>query len=78
MLWKIRVSLTVVIALLVCSPAFAQASDYDRRPRTASVSGRVTVGGKYEANVTVTITEVHPGIREARIFSLGGREFVDH
>ncbi len=76
MLWKI--SLTVVIAMLVCTMAFAQASDYDRRPRTASVSGRVTIEGKPAANVTVTVTEPQSGIMEARIFSLGGRDFVDH
>src|SRR5215510_1352510 len=78
MLRQIRVSLTVAVALLSASLAFAQASDYDRRPRTASVSGRVTIGGKPAANVTVRVIEPQSGTIEARIFTLGGRDYVDH
>ncbi|MEP7271824.1 MAG: carboxypeptidase-like regulatory domain-containing protein [Acidobacteriota bacterium] len=74
---QLRSLLLVAATLLLSSLAFAQTSDYDRRPRTASISGRVTKDGKPSANVTVTITEFPPGIREARIFSIGGREFVD-
>ena len=70
--------MTVAGALLACSQALAQAADYDRRPRTASVSGRVTIEGKPAANVTVAVTEPQSGIMEARIFTLGGRDFVDH
>jgi len=78
MLRQIRVSLTVAVALLSASLAFAQASDYDRRARTASVSGRVTIGGKPAANVTVRVIEPQSGTIEARIFTLGGRDYVDH
>lgn len=59
------------------SIAFAQEAGVDRRPRTASVSGRVTVDGKPSANIAVTVTETHSGSREARIFTLEGREVVD-
>jgi Carboxypeptidase regulatory-like domain len=75
---RTRACLTVAIVLLACSQSFAQAADYDRRPRTASVSGRVTIEGKPAANVTVTVKEARSEMLEARIFSLGGREFVDH
>ena len=75
---RTRACLTVAIVLLACSQSFAQAADYDRRPRTASVSGRVTIEGKPAANVTVTVKEARSEMPEARIFSLGGREFVDH
>src|SRR5262245_59168414 len=75
---RIRIVITVAGALLACSQAFAQATDYDRRPRTASVSGRETIEGKPLANVTVTVTEPQSGIMEARIFTLGGRDSVDH
>jgi hypothetical protein len=75
---RTRACITVAIVLLACSQSFAQAADYDRRPRTASVSGRVTIEGKPAANVTVTVKEARSEMPEARIFSLGGREFVDH
>jgi Carboxypeptidase regulatory-like domain len=75
---RTRAYLTVAIVLLACSQSFAQAADYDRRPRTASASGRVTIEGKPAANVTVTVKEARSEMLEARIFSLGGREFVDH
>ena len=75
---RTRAYLTVAIVLLACSKSFAQAADYDRRARTASVSGRVTIEGKPAANVTVTVKEARSEMLEARIFSLGGREFVDH
>ncbi len=77
MLWHIRVGLTAIAALLTSTSVLAQAPDRDLRPRTASISGLVTISGKPSANVTVTVTEDHSGIREARIYSLGGRDFVD-
>src|SRR5262245_28706399 len=77
MLYKIRVSLSLAVALLACSMAFAQSSEHDYRPRTASVSGRVMIGGKYSANVIVTVKEDHQGTMEAKIFSLGRQEFLD-
>jgi hypothetical protein len=77
MRWPIRISFIFAAILSFCSSAFAQTSDYDRRPRTASVSGRVTVEGKPSPKVTVMVTEDHSGIIEARIASTGGREFVD-
>jgi hypothetical protein len=77
MLWQIRIIITITVMMSAWSLAFAQAPDRDLRPRTASFSGCVTVEGKPSANVTIAATEHPPGIREARIFSLGGREFVD-
>jgi len=44
--------------LLVFDIANAQTSQGDNRPRTASISGRVTIAGKAAANVKVTVTEV--------------------
>ncbi|HEU0180386.1 MAG TPA: carboxypeptidase regulatory-like domain-containing protein [Blastocatellia bacterium] len=44
--------------LLVFDIANAQTSQVDNRPRTASISGRVTIAGKAAANVKVTVTEV--------------------
>ncbi len=77
MLCHLRVCFTLTLVLLPCSAAFAQGSDRDLRPRTASLSGRVMIEGKYAANVTVTMVEEHRGIREVRIFSSGGQEFID-
>lgn len=75
---RIRAYITVAIVLLACSRSFAQAADYDRRPRTASVSGRVTIEGKPAANVTVTVKEAQSEMMEVKIFTLEGHEFVDH
>jgi protocatechuate 3,4-dioxygenase beta subunit len=77
MLWQIRLGLLIAAALSLTSLAFAQANDYDRRPRTASVSGRVTVGGKPAANITVTVTEDYSGMFAVKIIALGGRDTVD-
>lgn len=47
------------IALLgALSIADAQTSQIDNRPRTASISGRVTVAGKAGANAKIVITEI--------------------
>ena len=75
---RIPAFLTVAVTLLFCSQAFAQATDYDHRQRTASVSGHVTLEGKPAANITVTVKETNSETNEARMFSLGGRDFVDH
>ncbi len=77
MRWPIRISLLIVAALSLYSLAFAQKSGYDLRPRTASVSGRVTVAGKPLANATVTLTEDAAEIYKTKVVSVGGREFTD-
>ena len=77
MLWRIRITFLIASVLSVCSLSFAQTSDYDRRPRTASISGRVIVKGRPSPNITVTVTETQPQTTEVRLVSLGGREFVD-
>jgi len=43
----------------------AQTPPLDNRPRTASIGGRVTVGGAPAANALVTVTEVEPQSRGA-------------
>jgi protocatechuate 3,4-dioxygenase beta subunit len=45
------------IFLAVFAAANAQMQQRDNRPRAASISGRVTVGGKPAANAKITITE---------------------
>jgi hypothetical protein len=45
--------------------------------RTASISGRVTTNGKPAANGQVTVVEVDPQIKGARIIQSNGRETVD-
>jgi Carboxypeptidase regulatory-like domain len=77
MICQIRIIVTITVLMSAWLQAFAQAPDRDFRPRTASLSGRVTVEGKPSANITITATEDPQGIKEARIFSLGGLEFVD-
>jgi Carboxypeptidase regulatory-like domain len=45
--------------------------------RTASISGRVTAGGKPAANALVKLAEINPKIKGARIIQSDGREMVD-
>jgi hypothetical protein len=53
-----RISILLSIALLSgFSIANSQTPQVDRRPRTASVSGRVTIGGKAAVNAKIVITE---------------------
>ncbi len=58
----------LLILVLAVFPAFgnslAQTPQRDNRPRTASISGRVTVGGKPAANAMVMVTEVDPQSRD--------------
>jgi len=77
MRWLIRISILIATALSLHSLAFAQTSGYDRRPRTASVSGRVTVAGKPLTNATLTLTEDVADRYKAKVVSIGGREFTD-
>jgi protocatechuate 3,4-dioxygenase beta subunit len=57
----------LLILVLAVFPAFgsslAQTPQRDNRPRTASISGRVTVGGKPAPNAVVTVAEVDPRSR---------------
>src|SRR5215468_4243603 len=48
-----------IVLLAVFAVAKAQPSQRDNRPRTASVSGRVTIAGKPAVNAKVVITEVN-------------------
>jgi protocatechuate 3,4-dioxygenase beta subunit len=57
-----RFSILLPIALLgAFSIADAQTSHIDNRPRTASISGRVTISGKAAANAKIVITEIKDG-----------------
>ncbi len=57
-----RFSILLPIALLgAFSIADAQTSQSDNRPRTASISGRVTISGKAAANAKIVITEIKDG-----------------
>jgi len=48
-----------IVLLAVFTVARAQTTQRDNRPRTASVSGRVTIAGKPAVNAKVVITEVN-------------------
>src|SRR5687767_13088499 len=48
--------LPILLLIAVCQSS-AQAPQRDNRPRTASVSGRVTIAGKPAANAVITVTE---------------------
>ncbi len=52
------VSALSILLLALTSHSFAQTQQRDNRPRTASISGRVTIGGKAAANAKIAITEV--------------------
>jgi hypothetical protein len=57
-----RCLILLPIALLgAFSIADAQTSQIDNRPRTASISGRVTISGKAAANAKIAITEIKDG-----------------
>lgn len=59
-----RFPIPLMIALLaVFAVANAQAPQSDNRPRTASIGGRVTVGGAPAANALVTVVEFDPQTR---------------
>jgi hypothetical protein len=61
-----RISIPPSIAILfIISVAGAQTPQGDNRPRTASISGRVTVGGAPAANALVMVGEVDPRSRAA-------------
>ncbi|MGH9766032.1 MAG: carboxypeptidase regulatory-like domain-containing protein, partial [Blastocatellia bacterium] len=49
-----------ILLLVVASQSPAQTPQRDNLPRTASISGRVTVGGKPAANAMVMVMEVDP------------------
>jgi len=66
----------LLILVLAVFPAFgnslAQTPQRDNRPRAASISGRVTVGGKPAANAVVMVVEVDPQSRNEWAFVFGG------
>jgi protocatechuate 3,4-dioxygenase beta subunit len=57
------VSISSILLLIAVSQSIAQTSKRDDRPRTASIGGRVTVGGAPAANAMVTVAEVDPQMR---------------
>jgi hypothetical protein len=66
-----RIFLTGVINLLFFAIVCAQSPS----ERTASISGRITVGGKPAANALVTLAEVNP--KKTSIIESNGRVSVD-
>src|SRR5215468_12588861 len=58
-----------IVLLAVFAVAKAQPSQRDNRPRTASVSGRVTIAGKPAANAVITVVETNlkPGAGESEL-----------
>src|SRR5688572_13372719 len=50
-------SILPILLLLTAGQSSAQAPQRDNRPRTASVSGRVTIAGKPAVNAVITVTE---------------------
>jgi hypothetical protein len=73
MIRLIRIILPGIINSLFFAVILAQSPS----ERTASISGRVTVDGKPAANGLVTVVEVDPKIKGARIIQSNGREAVD-
>ncbi|MGH9937428.1 MAG: carboxypeptidase regulatory-like domain-containing protein, partial [Blastocatellia bacterium] len=67
--YSIPVSITF---LVVFATATAQTQQRDNRPRTASISGRVTIAGKAAANAKVTVTESDPGEGNPVVMAQGG------
>ncbi len=57
------VSALSILLLIPVSQSRAQTQQRDNRPRTASISGRVTVDGKPAANASVMVAEVDPRSR---------------
>ena len=54
-------TLSILLPIMISQPgsvANAQTPQRDNRPRTASISGRVTISGKAAANAKIAITEV--------------------
>jgi hypothetical protein len=56
-------SISSILLLIAAAQSNAQAPQRDGRPRTASIGGRVTVGGAPAANTLVTVAEVDPQTR---------------
>jgi protocatechuate 3,4-dioxygenase beta subunit len=78
-----RFPIFLPIALLVVSTiAGAQTPQQDSRPRTASVSGRVTVAGKPAVNAKVAVTEIKdrsaPGNQDFSMDLTGAGAGEDH
>jgi len=59
-------ALSVLLLIAVSQPG-AQTPQRDNRPRTASINGRVTIGGAPAANSFVVVMEVDPRSRDASI-----------
>ena len=76
MLWRIRTFSTIATLLLVTALSLAQGTERDLRPRTASISGRVTIEGEPAANLSLSAMENPKGALKVKIYSLGGRDFV--
>src|SRR5262245_54467457 len=63
------VSATILLAIcpfneqVIAQTSQGNSKKTDNRPRTASIGGRVTVGGKPAANATVLVMEVDPKLR---------------
>ena len=53
-------SISSILLLIAAAQSNAQAPQRDHRPRTASIGGRVTVGGAPAANALVMVMEVDP------------------
>jgi protocatechuate 3,4-dioxygenase beta subunit len=71
-----------IVLLAVFTVAKAQTPQRDNRPRTASVSGRVTIAGKPAVNAKVVITEVNdrtaPGNQGLSIYLAGSGDGEDY
>ena len=59
-----RLLIPVLAVFTAFGSSLAQTPQRDNRPRTASISGRVTVAGKPAANVMVMVMEVDPQSRD--------------
>src|SRR5215471_16240168 len=75
-------SVLSIFLLAAVDQASAQAQQRDNRPRTASISGRVTIAGKGAANVKVVVTEIKErsalGSQDFSIAASGSDAGEDH
>src|SRR5215475_13843989 len=55
-LFNLFIALSILLLVAVSQPS-AQTQQRDNRPRTASISGRVTIAGKPAVNAAITIAE---------------------
>src|SRR5262245_9003681 len=71
----IRITIISILLMVPIVQVPAQTQQRDNRPRTASISGRITIAGKPAANAKVAVTEVKSrnvsGIQDVSVANAG-------